>query len=98
MSPLAPSLTAQIAWHRTELARLERQQRQAQHDTIAAIVGPGVCFNARELFQHAAVSPELAALFVESNIRNPRQLGKRLKALGFTRVGGDMCGAIWLCE
>jgi hypothetical protein len=91
------SLAAQIAWHRSELQRLEQEQRQAQHATIAAILGR-VSFSARDLWDHQTVSPELAALFSALNIRNARQLGKRLPALGFARIGSDGDGAIWLCE
>ena len=91
-------LADRIQQLRSELAALERLQRQAQHDTIAAIIGPRVSFSAKELWQHQPLYPELAALFAEAGIQNARQLGKRLPALGFARIGCDYEGAIWLCE
>jgi hypothetical protein len=96
---LSSSLEQRIAWHEAELARLRQQQREQLVTTLRAIVGPGIAFNARELYEHQAVSPELRALFVDHRIRTPRQLGKWLRQLcgrGLARIGVDHCGAIWI--
>src|SRR5262245_29383094 len=72
------STTERIAWHRSELLRLEREQRQQLVATIAAVVGSRA-FTNRELWDHRLVSPALAALFDDAGLTNARQLGKRLK-------------------
>jgi hypothetical protein len=101
-----PTLDEQIAFHRSELQRLEQQQRgerrQQQREylttQIVLVVGKRVAFSAADLWQHQVVQPALAATFSELHICSARQLGKRLKHLGFTRIGSDWCGAIWMCE
>jgi hypothetical protein len=92
-----PVLAVRIAQLETELLALRQQQRETLKDQIALDVGPGVAFNARELWDHRLVSSALAAALRELNIRNARQLGKKLRQLGLTRVGVDEHGAVWTC-
>jgi hypothetical protein len=92
------SLAARIRAVRLELADLEQQQRNALLYTIAAVVGPGVCFSANELFTHRTVCSALQTALDEIGIESPRQLGKKLKQLGLTRIGADEHGVIWMCD
>jgi hypothetical protein len=85
-----------IAWHRSEISRLEQQQRVELRDTIAAVVGP-VAFDARALWSQRWTSRALLEAFEAVNIRNAQQLGKRLRRLpGLERIGADNRGAIWV--
>ena len=100
-TPSASSIAARIAHLETELHALRTQQRAEFIATIAIVVGPGVVFTARELFQHRVVSPALAAAFIDAGIYNARVLGKRLRGFcghGLERVGADHDGAIWMCS
>jgi hypothetical protein len=92
--PLADRITAL----RLELARLEDEQRDELIGCIVAVVGAGVAFSAAELFAHRVVSPELYSQLYTADIRSVRQLGKKLRALGLTRVGEDRDGVLWTVE
>lgn len=81
-----------------ELAMLRGRQRDELVVAIVTVVGPGVVFSARELWDHRRASPALAAAFADAGIRSVKQLGKRLRALGLTRVGADNTGALWTIE
>lgn len=97
---MTPDLAARIAALQIELAALRQQQRAELIATIATVIGPGVVFSARELWQHRHASVELAAAFRDAQIHSPRQLGKRLRQLcgsGLARVGADHDGAVWTC-
>lgn len=92
-----PSLAGRIAALEHELEALRRLEALA--GTIATIIGPGVLFSARELFEYRLVSPELEAALEAAGIHNARQLGKRLRqacGAGLARVGADEHGAIWM--
>ncbi|HMJ81939.1 MAG TPA: hypothetical protein VK504_02160 [Vicinamibacterales bacterium] len=69
------------------------------------MVDHGVVFSARDLWQHATISPALASTFVEAGIQNARQLGKRLRQMsnthdgtfvGLERVGIEHGAALWM--
>ncbi len=95
---LTPS--ARIAALERELAALREEQRRALVAEIVIVVGPGIVFSARELWQHRRASPALAVAFADAGIHTPRQLGKRLQRLcgsGLARVGQDHDGALWTC-
>lgn len=82
-----------------ELAALRQQRRAALVRAIAASIGPGIAFSARELFLHRVVNPDLAAALRDAGIKDARQLGKRLQQLrgsGLDRIGADHDGAIWI--
>ncbi len=98
---LPSAIAARIVELEAELAALRRQQRRALVAVILIVVGPGVVFSARELWQHRAVSRELAAALDAAGIRSPRSLGRRLGQLcgsGLDRVGVDHDGALWTCS
>jgi hypothetical protein len=59
------------------------------------VVGSGVAFSARELWQHQRVSPPLAAALADLGIVSIRQLGKLLQRSGLQRLGEDEHGVIW---
>ena len=91
------NIAARLAWHRREIAALEQEQRDELVLAIAAVVGAGVVFSAAELFAHRVVSPALSSALLEADIRNPRQLGKRLRQLpGLARVGVEHNRALWM--
>jgi hypothetical protein len=90
------SLAARIAALETELVELRQQQRTELVVTIAAVIGPGVAFSARELWEHRVISPALASVLAELGLTSARQLGKKLRQLGLERVGVDEHGAVWL--
>jgi hypothetical protein len=94
------TISSRIRQLEDELRALRAQQRDDLVAAIAAVVGPGVAFGARELFAYSVLSPDLAAAFEDANIRNARVLGKRLRQMsgsGLERVGADHDGAIWTC-
>lgn len=88
-------LAHRIAWHRTELVRLEQQQRQALVAAITTTIGPNISFSAAELFAHRAASPELAAALADAGIASVGHLGRLLRRCGLTRIGRDESGCIW---
>ena len=92
------SVAQRIAWHRAQLAALEHQQREDLIGSIAAVVGAGVAFSAKELFAHRRISPALASAFDDARITSAKQLGKKLRQLGLTRVGEDRDGALWTVD
>ena len=101
LTPVRPrpvSLAARIAQLETALLELRQQQRTELVVAIAAVIGSGVVFSARELWEHRVVSPALACAFDELGIHSPRQLGKKLRALGLERIGADHDGALWTCS
>jgi len=87
-----------IAIIKMRLAEFQEQQRLDLVTTIARVVGPGVCFSARDLWQHRELHPDLYNALDEAGIQSPRQLGKKLRALGLTRIGTDEHGAVWMCD
>jgi hypothetical protein len=91
------TLAERIHELRRELLLLEQEQRAALRARIAATIPPGVAFSARELFDHRVINPAWSHALTEAGITSARQLGKRLRQLGLTRVGVDEHGAIWLC-
>lgn len=93
-----PSTAARIRDLRLELAALEQRQRDELLATIAAVVGSGVCFSARELFELRGLSGELRQAFDDAGIRSPKQLGKKLRQLGLTRIGENGAGVLWTVE
>jgi hypothetical protein len=95
--PCGRSTAARLRALRLEVAELEQRTREDLRRTIVTIVGPGVAFSARALFDHRVVSPELAEAFADAGLHNARQLGKKLRQLGLLRVGVDEHGAIWVC-
>jgi hypothetical protein len=93
------SIGARIAACERELAAL--RQREALARTVAAVIGEGIAFSARELFDLCELVPELAAAFEASGVRDARTLGIRLAQLrdcGLRRVGVDERGAIWVVD
>jgi hypothetical protein len=92
----AGSIRDRIRAHERALAGLRQLETLA--GTIALIIGPGVAFSARELFDARLLSPELAAALEDAGISSPRQLGIRLRRCcgsGLERLGVDEHGAIW---
>jgi hypothetical protein len=93
-----PTIAARIKVLEDELRGLRAQQRTDLVAAIAQVIGNGVLFSARELFDHAAINQDLAAALVDAGIHNARVLGKRLRQMsgsGLDRVGADHDGAIW---
>jgi len=100
LAPVRPrpvSLASRLAQLRAEVAALEEQQRAEIVAAVALFVGPGCTFSAREVWEHRIVSPPLSNALADAGIRNARQLGKKLRALGFDRIGVDERGVVWTC-
>lgn len=92
-------LNDRIARLEAQLAGLRQERRAVLVRAIATSIGPGIVFTSRELFQHRAVNPALAAALRDAGIVSARQLGKRLQQLrgsGLDRVGADHDGAVWV--
>jgi hypothetical protein len=101
-------LEARLAQLEARVAQLEaRSGPRDQADVallaaLAASVGGGVTFGAREVFRHARVDRALRAALVAADLVSPRQLGKLLRRMAgehdgyvLTHVGEDRHGLRW---
>jgi hypothetical protein len=93
-----PTPAERIAALESELRVVRQQQRTALVTAIAAIIGPGVTFSARSLWQHRRLSPDLALALEDAGLRTTKQLGKALRALcghGLELVKRENHGRRW---
>lgn len=86
----------EIAALEARLGVLRARQRGELVAVISVLIGPGIAFSARELFDHRLVSPELGAALEAAGLTSVRQLGKKLRQLGLSRIGVEHNAALWM--
>ena len=93
-----PTIAARIAQLESELRALRAEQRAEFINTIAIVVGLNVAFSSNELWEHQQVSADLRSCFDAAGIHSRKQLGKRLRAYGLTRLKENADGVLWVVD